>query len=236
MKRSDDVKNLHVRSKIVQNTLKSKIYQRLVPSSDKAGDDVGQLQLQGKGKGKGAAGQEWGDLLEDFFVAAKQLDDLQHEMKAVYSINIPVPRKERPPGGEFPFSIPQLLSPAYPKEDSDILVVKTENSDCAAYTTPASLLHAERQLLLEHNSLVDRVLQGFNLSVDEWRQNQSAAQAKGSKKKTSTVSATATTATQSGIGASMSSSSSQPVPLPLPAPVPAPGTDNAVQQKRKREV
>lgn len=158
MKRLEDVKKLEVRSKIVHKTLGTKIYQNLIPDQKKEGRDS----------------PEWGDLLDDFFTAAKQLDDLQHEMKSVFSINIPVPRqvlqeKDR----AFPFSIPQLLSPMILKEDSNILVIEPDKT---MFGTPLLLEHAERHLLAEHDARIERVLENFNLRVDEWRQESKSGQ------------------------------------------------------------
>jgi hypothetical protein len=168
MKRQDDIKSLEVRSKLLHKTLGSKIYPLLVPKEPQAGSFA--REAEGSAL-KRQQGMEWGNVLDEYFTAAKQLDDLQHEMKTVFSVHIPVPRKVYE-GGFSAFSIPHVLSTMVPKEDVGLVVIA---SNSGKYGTPQDQKHLERKLVEEHNDRMERVLEHFAVQVEGWRSSSKAA-------------------------------------------------------------
>jgi len=165
MKRQEDVKSLEVRSKFLHKTLGSKIYPLLIPKEHQVGEAGGGSAL------KKQHGMEWRDVLDEYFTAAKQLDDLQQEMKTVFGVHIPVPRKVYEEGFSA-FSIPQVLSTMVPKEDVCLVVTP---ADLNKYGTPSNQKHLERKLVEEHNDRMERVLEHFAVQVGGWRSSSKAA-------------------------------------------------------------
>jgi len=167
MRRQEDIKNLEVRSKLLHKTIGSKIYPLLVPK-----DAPPAFTNEPESKTSNL-GTDWGEVLDEYFIAAKQIDDLQHEIKSVFSVHIPVPRKVFEEGFSA-FSIPQVMSTMAPKEDKILLVIG-ENS--RKYGTAPEQKHLERRLVEEHNDRMERVLEQFVVQVESWRSNVKAAKA-----------------------------------------------------------
>jgi len=165
MKRQEDIKNLEVRSKLLHKTIGSKIYPLLIPKEPQlafTSESEGQTKKQGI---------EWSHVLDEYFTAAKQIDDLQHEIKAVFSVHIPVPRRVFEEGFSA-FSVPQILSTMTPKEEEGLLVIE-ENRD--KFGTSQDQKHLEKRLLEEHNDRIERVLEQFAVHVEGWRSSSKAA-------------------------------------------------------------
>jgi hypothetical protein len=160
MQRQEDVKNLEVRSKILHKTLGSKIYPRLVPKV--LTPEQAAVEVKNKSSQKAS---EWGDMLDDYFTAAKQLDDLQHSMKSVFSVHIPVPRKIFEEGYSA-FPLPQILSTMIPKEDRSLVIV---DPDPSTYESAKELKHIERRIVQEHNEKIEHVLEHFAVLVEDHR-------------------------------------------------------------------
>jgi hypothetical protein len=95
---------------------------------------------------------DWDDLLHSFALASKQLDDLSVDLKSVYSMQVPAPKKPMPPGQH---SIPQILSTIVDKSDASKIVMKPPalgsiNND------------KDMRRATDHNASMDRVLFKFN--------------------------------------------------------------------------
>lgn len=96
---------------------------------------------------------DWDELLHSFSLASKQLDDLSGDLKAVYSMQVPAPKKPFPPG-QHP--IPQILSTMMDKEDSGKILV------CPPRNELLENQEEDRRRAAQHNSSLDRVLSRFN--------------------------------------------------------------------------
>ena len=123
---------------------------------------------------------KWSDLLDDYFTAAKQLDDIGNELKSTFSIHIPVPRKVHDnnnnvkPLEQFSFPIPQILSTMTPKEDSDILIIEP---NIKKFHTNINLKHSEKLLIEECNKKFENTLMNFNVIRDRWKMKVKAKKA-----------------------------------------------------------
>jgi len=149
-----DVKSLGVRCKLLHKTLGQKLYPRLSPAAASS-------------SASSSSEYEWPDILDDYFMAAKQLDELSHELKSVYSMHIPAPRKHRQTlitdgastsnttatAGEFSFTVPQILSTMVPKEDEEDMV----HPDIS-FEPPRHLKHHETTLVADHNDAMGACL------------------------------------------------------------------------------
>lgn len=148
----DDCKNLGVRSRILHKTLGQKLYPKLNATLSPIDTEHPQ----------------WRILFDDYFSAAKQLDELSHEMKSVFGMLIPVPRKpQNPVTGEFSFTIPQILSTMVPHDDKKVLKEKPLPD---IFRTQKQFEHAEKSVLAKYNDKVDGILGHFNLLVDGYKQ------------------------------------------------------------------
>jgi hypothetical protein len=104
---------------------------------------------------------EWEELVHSFSLASKQLDDLNGDLRSVYSMQVPTPKKPFPPNQ---YQIPQILSTMVDKEDkAKILSLKGS-------TSSASTL-ADKANCEAHNQAIDRVLGSMNKSIDSMRGN-----------------------------------------------------------------
>jgi hypothetical protein len=167
----DDVKNLGVRCKILHRNMGSRIYPKLLSAATENGGVAND-------NGSSTSTLVWEDLLDDYFLASKQLDELGHEIKSVFSMHIPVPRKVQENNGEFSFNVPQILSTMIPKDDEDYLTIEP---DFKKYDTSSNLQHQLRSLISDHNDRLDNVMGHYNILVDEFKQEQKRMGQKNSK-------------------------------------------------------
>jgi hypothetical protein len=104
---------------------------------------------------------EWEELVHSFSLASKQLDDLNGDLRSVYSMQVPTPKKPFPPNQ---YQIPQILSTMVDKEDKE-KILSLRGSASSASTL------ADKANCEAHNQAIDRVLGSMNKSIDSMRGN-----------------------------------------------------------------
>ena len=101
----EDRKQLENRTRLLHDTLSRKVYPRVANEYSET---------------------DWDELLNSFALASKQLDDLSGNLKAVYSMQIPAPKKPMP-ADQHP--IPQILSTMMDKGDASKIERASEGHD-----------------------------------------------------------------------------------------------------------
>lgn len=105
---------------------------------------------------------EWSDLLDSFFVAGKQLDDLYAEITPMFALAIPTPKKPLAPPSIY--TLPQLLSTTVAQED-------VEKIRIPAAPGTAALEDQTRDALSNHNAAIETIVSGFNSQIDAWKRD-----------------------------------------------------------------
>lgn len=103
-------------------------------------------------------GTEWGDLLDKFFVASKQIDDMYNECTPMFALTIPTPHQLPLPPTEV-YSIPQLLSSSIAPEDVDKIKIPPKGSNSVEY----------REAIAKHNENLEGCINKFNLQIESWK-------------------------------------------------------------------
>jgi len=98
-------------------------------------------------------------LLDKFFVASKQLDDLHSTLTPLFALTIPLPRKLPLPPTE-PFNVPQLLSTSMPPEDVDKIRIPPQSVVGGAEA---------KEAMARHNASIEGCVAKFNAQVDSWK-------------------------------------------------------------------
>jgi|TARA_B110000090_G_C13214840_1_gene382365 hypothetical protein len=122
----DDIKSLGGNAKFLRDTFEKKIFPRFQQQPEK-------LQSE-----------KWGDMLDDFHLAGKQLDDIMNEMHPVYAMHIPVPRKVpdiTAPNAKITQPIATILSTMIPKEDVSGVVLQPDHK---TFDTEPSRMYVRR--------------------------------------------------------------------------------------------
>ena len=103
-------------------------------------------------------GTEWGDLLDQFFVACKQLDDVHAELTSGFALAIPTPKQVPLPSTEH-FTIPQLMSTNVAPEDAAKIKITPNGSNSAEL----------REAIAKQNANMEASIARFNSKLDVWR-------------------------------------------------------------------
>ena len=106
---------------------------------------------------------DWGELLDQFFVASKHLNDLIDDMKPSFCLSIPTPCKQFPVNS---FAAPQLLSTMIPSEDVSHILIKAEGTSTSN----------EVAAIEENNINIEEVIEKYNLQVEEWKKESKQAE------------------------------------------------------------
>jgi len=115
---------------------------------------------------------DWGELLDQFFVCSKQLDELVGELSDKHlQVNNPVPRKPFPENASFP--APQLLSTKIPSEDVESIVVQPEGSNSIE----------EKEAIVRHNVAISNLIGIYNGKVDTWKKESKEVNLKREREK-----------------------------------------------------
>ena len=93
---------------------------------------------------------EWEELVHSFSLASRQIDDLSGNLRSVYSLQVPTPKKPFP---QNQFQIPQILSTMIDKEDREKIL--TEKASAPEGTVSYD----------GHNQALDRVLLEYTKSL-----------------------------------------------------------------------
>lgn len=93
---------------------------------------------------------EWEELVHSFSLASRQIDDLSGNLRSVYSLQVPTPKKPFP---QNQFQIPQILSTMIDKEDREKIL--TEKASTSEGTVSYD----------GHNQALDRVLLEYTKSL-----------------------------------------------------------------------
>lgn len=106
---------------------------------------------------------EYSDLLDSFFVATKQLDDMYSEITPMFALIILTPKRPLvcPPSL---YTLPQLLSTAVAQEETDGIRIP------AAATTATAEKQA-REALGTHNTAMEALVFKFNAQLDAWKKD-----------------------------------------------------------------
>ena len=97
---------------------------------------------------------DWEALVHSFSLASRQIDELSGNLRSVYSLQVPTPKKPFPPNQ---FQIPQILSTMVDKEDREKILV----SKVGIETGTSERLSKEKDDKAKcdaHNQAIDRVL------------------------------------------------------------------------------
>ena len=97
---------------------------------------------------------DWEALVHSFSLASRQIDELSGNLRSVYSLQVPTPKKPFPPNQ---FQIPQILSTMVDKEDREKILV----SKVGIETGTSERLSKEKDDKSKcdaHNQAIDRVL------------------------------------------------------------------------------
>ena len=128
----EDRKQLENRTRLLHDTLSRKVYPWVANEYSET---------------------DWDELLNSFALASKQLDDLSGNLKAVYSMQIPAPKKPMP-ADQHP--IPQILSTMMDKGDASKIVIKPPTVGQAGNSDQ------DRRRATDHNAAIDRILSKYN--------------------------------------------------------------------------
>ena len=128
----EDRKQLENRTRLLHDTLSRKVYPWVANEYSET---------------------DWDELLNSFALASKQLDDLSGNLKAVYSMQVPAPKKPMA-AGQHP--IPQILSTMMDKGDASKIVIKPPTAGQAGNSDQ------DRRRATDHNAAIDRILSKYN--------------------------------------------------------------------------
>jgi len=103
-------------------------------------------------------GTEWGDLLDKYFLASKQLDDMHAVLTPMFALAIPTPRKVPLPPTE-PYPIPQLMSTSIAPEDVDKIKIPPKGSNSS------ELL----ETIANNNAGIEGCIAKFNIQLETWK-------------------------------------------------------------------
>jgi hypothetical protein len=159
------LKSVDLRSKMLSGTLSGGGIVHLLTHAhaqhefDAKSQSIRQLEEEEQQQ-DGLGATEWGELLDKFFVASKQLDDIHAVMTPMFALTIPTPRKVPLPPTE-PFPIPQLMSTSIAPEDVDKIKVPPNGSNAAEL----------REAVAKHNEGIEGCISKFNVQLESWRKN-----------------------------------------------------------------
>ena len=170
------VKSVDLRSKVLSGTLSGNgIVSMLAHAhaqheaevkarslTDGAGAD-GEVAAAAAAPGLSGGTTEWGDLLDRFFVASKQLDEVHSALTPMFALTIPTPRRVPLPPTE-PFPVPQLLSTALAPEDADKIKIPPKGG---AATTEL------KETIAKHNAGIEGCITKFNVQIESWKKARS---------------------------------------------------------------
>lgn len=101
---------------------------------------------------------DWEELVYSFSLASRQIDDLSGNLRSVYSLQVPTPKKPFP---QDQFQIPQILSTMVDKEDREKILVNKTGAEADGESSAASE-KGDKDHCDAHNQAVGRVLMDFN--------------------------------------------------------------------------